>query len=142
MFFINSCHLLPRKNCFVQYDFLKLSNFYDLVLLSRTPFPKMYPPLIENKNSDCPKEHFLENAFPQQKGDMWRTLRKHFHNFLINHLFLSQLTFWISKLWLITYVQKLSITINQLQKMIDHSKHLNGNQALLKCKGHMTVELH
>ena len=87
------------------------------------------------------RSSFWEVCFPQQKGDMWRTLWKHFHNFLINHLFLSQLNFWINKLWLITYVWKLFITINQLQKMIDHSKYLNGNQALLKCKGHMTVEL-
>ena len=29
-----------------------------------------------------------------------------------------------------------------IAKMIDHSKHLNGNQTLLKCKGHMTVELY
>ena len=44
--------------------------------------------------------------------------------------------------WLITHVYKLSITVNQLQKKIDHSKYLNGNQALLKCKGNMTVELY
>ena len=49
--------------------FLKLSNFYDLALLSRTPSPKTYPPPIENKNSDSPKEHFLGNLFsPSKKG--------------------------------------------------------------------------
>ena len=32
--------------------------------------------------------------------------------------------------------------MNQLQKIIDHSKYLKGNQALLKCKGHMTVKLY
>ena len=56
IFFINSCHLLPRKNrwskkiCFIQYDFLKLnSNFYDLALLSRTTSPICSLPPLRTK---------------------------------------------------------------------------------------------
>ena len=40
------------------------------------------------------------------------------------------------------YENYLSITIDQLQKIIDHSKYLNENQALLKCKVHITVDLY